>query len=152
MGIYISLAFKELLLIYMVIYICSATGNATFTEPRQGFQDPKLAQIFAPQVFSNKTTPPITTPTTLPTNNHLQSRVLVGAIVGGIIGGLVLIAAIFLLWRRLRIVAPPHTSDVPASTDISPQEVQDSGLYELHDSKTVPELPSAVPELPGLIP
>ena len=115
----------------MAIY--SATGSATTTEPRQGFQDPKLAQV-----FSNKM--------------HSQSTLPVGAIAGGIVGGFVLvflIAMFFLLRKRQRMVAPPQLPEVSAS--VESQELQEHGLSELHDPRSVFELPSPPIELDSLV-
>ena len=138
-------------------------GNATITEPLEGFQDPKLAQIFTAHIFVNKTTPVNITPanrttpvTTLPTNDypqtilptidHSQRRIPVGGIAGGIIGSFVfilLIAKFFLLRRQQRMVAPPQ----------SPQELQGCGLYELHDPRNISELPPPTPtELVSSVP
>ena len=109
-------------------------GNATITAPGGGFQDPKLAKLFA----INKTTP-------------TQSRLLVGAIAGGIVGSIVFvlfIAVVFLLRRQQqRMVEIP---EMPAS--IEPQEVQDCRLHELHDPKHVHELPTLPIELYGSFP
>ena len=116
----------------MVIY--SATGNATFIEPSQGFQNPKLAQVFFDK-------------TTL-TNNHSRSKLAMG-IAGSIIGTLFLVISIwcFLLRRRHKMVAPPKPSEMPAPTPIEPQELHECGLYELHDPRMVFELPSPPIEL-----
>ena len=106
-------------------------GNATITAPRGGFEDPKLAKLFA----INKTTP-------------TQSRLPVGAIAGGIVGSIVFvlfIAVVFFLKRRQQRMV-----EMPAS--IEPQEVQDCGLHELHDPKHVPELPTLPIELDGSVP
>ena len=110
-------------------------GNATITKPHQGFQDPRLAQVFAPRVSSNKTTPVIT----LPANDHSQSRLPVGAIAGGIVGSFVviLLLAEFFRRRRRRMAVPPQP----------PQELQGCGIYELHDWGNIFELPSSPIEL-----
>ena len=118
-------------------------GNATVTEPRQGFEDPKLTQVFAAQNFSNKTIPvPV-----LPKNDHSQP---VGAIAGGIGGGfvLVLLVATFLLRRRQRIAAA--ASELPA-TSTGPHEIQGSGLHELRPQDSL-ELPSTPIDPNGSIP
>ena len=138
--------------------ICSSMGNATTTEPLQGFQDKKLARVFAPQtVFNtNKTTPinettPVntTTPvTTLPPNNHSQNQVPVVAIAAGVTGGFLFLIAVFFflrIRRRNRMVTLIQVSEMSASTET--QELKECGLHEFHDSRNVPELPASVPEL-----
>ena len=109
-------------------------GNANITTPDGGFRDPQLAKLFA----INNTT-------------LTQSSLLVGAIAGGIVGSIVFvlfIAVVFLLRRRQhRIAEPPEMS---ASAE--PQEMQDCRLYELHDPKHVPELPTLPIELGGSVP
>ena len=133
----------------MIIF--SEMGNADITTPDGGFQDPQLAKSFTAQAV-NKTTPNKTTPITkLQENEHTQSRLPVGAIAGGIVGSIVFllfIAVVFLLKRRQqRMVEIP---EMPAS--IEPQEVQDCRLYELHDPKHVPELPTHPIELDDSVP
>ena len=110
-------------------------GNASTTQPSDGFQNPKLAQIFSAQNT-------MTAVTALATNDHSQSSIPVGAISGGIIGGFILtlsIAVFFLLRRRQRMVAPPQLPQMSASVET--QELQECGLYELHDPRNVSELP-----------
>lgn len=128
--------------------ICSATGNATTTEPSQGFQDPELAKIFATQILSNYTAPA----TALPTNDHSESRVPTGAITGGIVGFFVLvllIAGFFFLRRRQRMaVQPQPPTELECITvkelETQPPELQENGLYELQpDLRSIFELPTA---------
>ena len=87
----------------------------------------------------------------LPTNDHSQSSLPGGAIAGGIAGGFVLallITTFFLLRRRQCMAARfPEL----AATPVGPQELQECWIRELHDPKTVPELPPSAPhELDGL--
>ena len=93
-------------------------GDAIFTKPRQGFLDPKLAQVFL-----NK-----------PAYNHRQNSPLVGAIAGGSVAGFILallIITFFLLRRRQRMVELPQpSSELPLNT-FEPQELQGNRLYEL---------------------
>lgn len=130
---------------------CSATGHATTTEPIQGFQDPRLVQIFASGVILNTTTPATTSPatTTLPPNGHSHSSLPVGAIAGGTAGGFVLvllIAAFFILRKRRRQMAVlPQPLPIPelASAPLSPQELGAWEINELSDGiREDTELPS----------
>ena len=134
-------------------------GNANITVPGTGWQDPKLAQVFAVRRLSNKTTPintttliNIATPTTTnQANDYSQSRLPVGIMAGAIVGGLVLLTAgFFLLWRRQRMAASLQLPEMPSSTE--PQELQECGLYELDDFRNVPELPSLPTELDSSVP
>lgn len=123
--------------------ICSATGNANITGPQNGFQDPKLTQLFVDQgsLIPENTTTPITP---LPGNDPSLSRLPVGAIVGVVIGGLVLLTVgFFLLRRRQRMASRPQPCEI-ASTLVEPQEMEEGVIYELHQG------PSQVPELPSL--
>ena len=135
--------------------LCSETGGATAWGPRQGFQDLKLSEIFATQVFINITNPlnETTQDTTSPKNDS-PSNNPVGAIAGGVVGGFILILVIiaaFLLFRRHKAAAAPPPPEMSASAE--PQEVQDHGVHELHDARDVSELPSPLPlpELEGSI-
>lgn len=123
--------------------ICSAKGNATTTQPHQGFQEPQLAQIFATRVSSNKTT----SVTTLPTSVHSQRKLPIGAIAGGIAGGFVLLFLIALFYFRGRRHVPENVPEHVPEFDPTLVELraqQDGVAYELHnDSKGVFELPSA---------
>lgn len=128
-------------------------GDATTTQPHQGFQDPKLAQVFATRIDSNKTTSASALP-----SNPSQNRLLEGAIAGGVVGGIVLVLLIAtFFFRRRRMVASPQSLEMSeggpeiAHTDVKPQELQTCELYELQqpDSKKVFELPSAPVELEG---
>ena len=62
----------------------------------------------------------------------------IGTIAGSVVGGLVLVLIVifFLLSRRKHMTTPPQP----------PQELPECGLYELHDSRDVPELPSDPPD------
>lgn len=136
-------------------WLCSETGGATAWGPRQGFQDLKLSEIFATQVFINITNPlNETTQNTTASPKNDSSSHPVGAIAGGVVGGFFLILAIiaaFLLFRKYKAARPRPPPEMSASTE--PQEVQDHGLHELHDAKDVSELPSPLPlpELEGSI-
>ena len=96
----------------------SATGNAAFTEPRQGFLDPKLAQVF----LNNKT------------NDHSPNSPPVGAIAGGSVAGFILallIIAFFLLRRRQRMVALSQPLSEPPPNLVELQGLQEDSLHEL---------------------
>lgn len=138
-------------------------GNATTTQPSNGFQDPGLGEVF----LSNTTQAP--GPTYHPPNGTIPNNAIpapqhtpsVGVIVGGTVGGFIFILFIILLYflGRRRIAAaqkPPRVSEhVPelASTPIQPQELQECGLYELqHGSRVVLELPSSAVEPGGPVP
>ena len=123
---------------HVSVFSLSATGNANRTKPEQGFDELGLDRVFA-----NITIP---VNETIPANKKIP----VGAIAGGIICGIVLfIAVFFILRRRQRMMAPqqvlPQFPEMSSSTEI--QELQERGLYELHDSRHVPELPSLPIEL-----
>ena len=132
---------------------CSSTGHSTITEPIQGFQHPKLAQIFASPATSSTRTPATTKPatmtpatmtpaTTLPPNNYSHSSLPLEAIAGGIAGAFVvvlLITVFFILRRRRRRTQPmPELAPTPHN----PQELQSCEIHELPQPAT--ELPSAL--------
>ena len=126
-------------------------GNATTTEPAQGF-DPKIADIFRNKGNNTTNTLNATTPlynettyvTTLPTHDHSQGNVPIGAVAGAIVGGLILIlliTALILRRRRQRVVAPPQPPPELAATPFNPYELPEGGLYELqHDPRVLYEL------------
>ena len=144
--------------------IHSATGNATVIKPSRGFQDSGLAQVFSTDItiFLNITSGEETTlvnitipAPTLPTDEYLgdrlQSSLRSGATAGGILGGfLLLIAVFFILRKRERIATLQQLPEISASTE--PQELQMCGVYELHDPKAIPELPSLPTELDVSVP
>ena len=136
------------------MHIRSGTGNATTTEPRNGFEDPKLTHIFSARVSLSETTPILhnkTVPATVsPGNGRSQIRPTVGAIAGGIVGGfllVLLILSLFLLRRRQRRKAPPQPLEMPAPAPLEPQELPVSTVYEVHDPRIVFELASVPIEL-----
>ena len=135
--------------------VYSATGNATATEPTDGFEDPNLAQVFSTPVnetrLVNTTMPAPTPPASDSTNDSLQNSLRAGAIAGGILGGsLFLIAVFFALRRRQHIATSQQLPEMSAS--IEPQQLQGCGVYELHDPRNVAELPSTPFELDGSVP
>ena len=108
---------------------CSATGNATISQPVKGFDDPRLTEVFASKPTTSATVPTTTvTFPPVPSGDHSPSRPLpVGAIAGGTVGGLVLALAIaaFLLLRRRRrrrrMSAVPQPPRIPEYTrELSP--------------------------------
>ena len=97
----------------------SAMGNAIFTEPRQGFLDPKLAQVF----LNNKTIKP-----------HISNSPPVGAIAGASVAGFILallIIAFFLLRRRQRMMALSQPLSEPPPNLVELQGLQEDSLHEL---------------------
>ena len=133
-------------------------GNATVTEPHQGFQNSTLADIFStkptPTNESTQTSTPsdkMTPITTLPADDHSDGRLPTGTIAGSIVGGVVfvllLITGYAILWRRRRAATKPQLFEISAVKE--PQEVQDCALYEVDDPRDVPELPSPPIELEG---
>ena len=139
----------------------SSTGYAKLTEPIQGFEDPKLTQIFASRAPQNNTTtaatipatttPATTTPdttTTLPPKDYPHNKIPVGAIAGGIVGGFVLVllfTAFLILHKRQRqMVEPPQPIPELTSIPFNPQELQAWEVRELsHGIREDTELPSA---------
>ena len=111
---------------------CSATGHATTTKPIQGFQDPKLADIFASLVTPSTTKPDGTTPAT--PSDYSPSEPPVGPIAGGTVGGFVLVLLItgFLILRRRRQrTAPPQPIPELVPTPFKPEELQACEIHEL---------------------
>ena len=140
----------------MILY--SAMGNATVTEPHQGFQNSTLADIFSTKTTQTNISTPTSTSSdnmtpvmTLPTDDHPESKLPAGAIAGSIVGGVVLvlllITGFIILWRRRRAAAKPQLFEISAIKE--PQEVQDCALHEVDDPRDVPELPSPPTELEG---
>ena len=133
-------------------HIYSATGNANMTKPRQGFQDPKLAQVFATHsdVSGNRTK----SVTILPSSDHSQNKLPLGAIVGGIVGGFVLVlvtALCFLRRRHRKVAAPQQSREMSASSPVKLQELRAPSLVksqELEERHELQHRPITVFELP----